>query len=403
MHIPALIAIAALVVSLVNFETRETTITSSVIQPAFTETADSPIAVGPMAGEPAIGDCNNDGNPDIILACGTCCGSTPDPKSGHVNVLLGDGRGNFTRAKGSPVRVASSARKVALGDMNNDKRLDILVAQHDSYDIVLLLGDGKGGFQAAPASPIAASSGSRPHTHDIVTGDVNSDGNMDFLTTNANDNNVSVMLGDGKGGFAPATGSPVAAGRHPYDVVLLNDLNADGKLDLVTPNLARNAVTVMLGDGKGGFAASQGSPFALGPRPGYVAIADINSDGKPDLVAAHDDDPLLAVLIGDGKGGFQAAQSSPIRTEKAVWGTALGDINGDGSKDIVTASMAGHHILVMLGDGKGGFAPAAKSQLRSGTMTNYVALADLNKDGKTDIIASNYGSGDVNIFLNSTK
>jgi hypothetical protein len=159
----------------------------------------------------------------------------------------------------------------------------------------------------------------------------------------------------------------------------------------------------MLGDGKGGFAASPGSPFTLGPRPGYVAVADINGDKKPDLVASHDDDPLLAVMIGDGKGGFQPTQASPIRTEKTVWGTALGDINGDGLNDIVTASMSGHHILVMLGDGKGGFAPATRSQLRSGTMTNYVALADLNKDGKIDIVASNYGSGDVNIFLNSTK
>jgi len=403
MNLPALLAIAALIVNLTNIQFCTTTAISSIRQPAFAETAESPIGVGPMAGEPAIGDCNNDGNLDIVIACGTCCGSKPDPESGHVVVLLGDGRGNFARAKGSPIKIASSARKVALGDINNDKRLDILVAQHDSYDIVVLTGDGKGGFVPAPSSPIAASRGGRPHTHDIVTGDVNGDGNLDFLTTNANDNNVSVMLGDGKGNFAHAIGSPVAAGRHPYDVVLLHDLNADGKLDLITPNMVRNEVTVMLGDGKGCFAVSQGSPFALGPRPGYIAIADLNGDGKPDMVAAHDDDPLVAVLIGDGKGGFQPSQSSPLRTEKAVWGTALGDINGDGINDIVTASMSGNHTLVMLGDGKGGFAPAAKSHLRSGTWTNYVALADLDKDGKPDIIASNYGSGDVNIFLNTTK
>src|SRR5262245_32460967 len=68
----------------------------------------SPIRVGPMAGDPVIADSNQDGNLDIILACGTCCGSQPDPSSGHVQVLLGDGRGGFKPAKGSPIPVGSS-------------------------------------------------------------------------------------------------------------------------------------------------------------------------------------------------------------------------------------------------------------------------------------------------------
>ena len=374
----------------------------SLKQPTFNQAAGSPIAVGPMAGEPAVGDCNNDGNPDIVLACGTCCGSQPSPLSGHVMVLLGDGRGGFARAKGSPITVAPSARKVALGDMNKDGRLDILVALHDSYEVTFLLGDGRGGFAPAPTSPVLAGNGPRSHTHDIAVADVNADGNPDVMTTNANDNTISVLLGDGKGGFTQAVGSPVRAGRHPYDVVTFNDLNGDGKLDLITPNLQGNAVTVMMGDGKGGFASSNGSPFALGPRPGYVAIADLNDDRKPDIVATHDDDPLVAVLLGDGAGGFTPASSSMIQTPSAVWGTGIADVNGDGKKDLVMSSSAGS-VVILLGDGKGGFAPAACSPLPAGKLTNYVAVADFNKDGKPDIVASNYASGDVNVFLNTTK
>src|SRR5262245_12708054 len=206
----------------------------------------SPIKVGPMAGEPVIADSNHDGNLDIILACGTCCGSPPDPLSGHVQVLLGDGRGGFRLAQGSPIPVGSSARKVAVGDANHDGHLDIFVAQHESYEVVALLGDGRGSFKPAPASPFVSASGPhvnpRAHTHAITTGDVNGDGNLDILTTNANDNSISVLLGDGKGGFAQSGALPVKAGRHPYDTIVLNDVNNDGKGDIVTPNLIGNAV-----------------------------------------------------------------------------------------------------------------------------------------------------------------
>jgi len=377
--------------------------------PIFNLAPGSPINVGPMAGDPVIADSNHDGKLDIILACGTCCGSPPSPLSGHVQILLGDGRGGFKPAQGSPIPVGSSARKVAVGDANRDGHLDIFVAQHESYDVVALLGNGRGGFKPAPASPFVAASGPnvhpRAHTHAITTGDVNSDGNLDLLTTNANDNSVSILLGDGKGGFAPSGNSPIKAGRHPYDTVVLNDVNNDGKADLVAPNLIGNAVMVMLGDGKAGFTRSPGSPFALGPRPGYVAVADLNDDGKTDLVATHDDDPLLAVLLGDGKGGFNPAPESPLRPPNLanpVWGIAVADLNGDGRKDLALGAQLDHGVMAMLGDGKGGFVSAPGSPMPAGKRTNYVAVADLNRDGKPDIVASSYGSGEITVFLNET-
>ena len=91
-----------------------------------------------------------------------------------------------------------------------------------------------------------------------------------------------------------------------------------------------------------------------------------------------------------------------IQTSSPVWGTGIDDVNGDGKKDLVVSSSAGS-VVILLGDGKGGFAPASCSPIPAGKLTNYVALADFNKDGKPDIVASNYASGDVNVFLNATK
>jgi peroxiredoxin len=374
--------------------------------PSFKIAPGSPIKVGPMAGEPVIADSNHDGNLDIILACGTCCGSPPDPLSGHVQVLLGDGRGGFKPAEGSPIPVGSSARKVAVGDANRDGHLDIFVAQHESYEVVALLGNGRGGFKPAPGSPFVAATGPqahpRAHTHAITTGDVNGDGNLDLLTTNSNDNSISILLGDGKGSFAPSANLPIKAGRHPYDTVVLHDVNNDGKADLITPNLRGNAVMVMLGDGKAGFTSAPGAPFALGPRPGYVAVADLNDDGKADLIATHDDDPLVTVLLGDGKGGFNPTPESPLRPPNPVWGVAVADLNGDGRKDLAMGAQLDHGVTIMLGDGKGGSVSAPGSPMPAGKNANYVAVADLNRDGKQDIVASSYGSGEITVFLNET-
>jgi len=376
--------------------------TNGAKQPIF-KPASAPIAVGPMAGEPATGDLNKDGFLDIVIPCGTCCGSAPSPMSGHVQVLMGNGRGAFAAASGSPIKISSSARKVALGDANRDGKLDILVAQHDSYEVVVLLGDGRGGFKPAASSPVVAASGPRPHTHDIAAADINADGKLDILTTNANDNSVSALLGDGRGSFAQAPGSPFRAGRHPYDVVTTCDVNNDGKLDLVTPNLRGNAIMVMLGDGTGSFSEAAGAPFAVQTRPGYVAVADLNRDGKLDIVATHDDYPIVAVLLGDGLGGFKPAPESPLKPSFAVWGVAIGDVNGDGANDLVCGSQMDDGIAILLGDGSGGFTESSAPAPRAGKMSNYVALADLNRDGKLDIVATSYGSGEVTIFLNATK
>lgn len=370
-------------------------------QPVF-KRAGASIAVGPMAGEPAAADLNKDGFLDLVIPCGTCCGSTPSPMSGHVQVLMGNGRGDFKAAPGSPIKIGSSARKVALGDANSDGKPDIFVAQHDSYDVVILIGDGRGGFKPASA-PIVAATGPRPHTHDISAADINGDGRIDILTTNSNDNTVSALLGDGRGGFTQAPGSPFRAGRHPYDVVTPSDINNDGKVDLVTPNLRGNAIMVMLGDGKGGFAESAGAPFAVQTRPGYVAVGDLNRDGKQDLVATHDDYPIVAVLLGDGLGGFKPTAESPLKPSFAVWGVAIGDVNGDGTNDLVCGSQMDDGIAILLGDGRGGFTESTTPAPRGGKISNYVALADVNKDGKQDIVATSYGSGEVTIFLNTTN
>jgi hypothetical protein len=352
-----------------------------------------------MAGRPAVGDCNGDGTPDIVVACGTCCGSRPDPRSGHLAVLLGDGKGGFRPASDSPIKIGPSVRKVALGDVDGDGQLDAVAVEHDTYFVTVLLGDGRGGFRPAPHSPVRAASGPRPHTHDVVLGDVNRDGRLDVLTTNVNDNAVSVLLGDGAGRFTPARASPVPVGRGPYDALVLADLDGDGVPDLATPNIGGNKIDVLRGDGTGGFARVPGAPFPVAERPGYVRAADVNGDGRPDLLATHDDVGLLTILLNDGGGRFRPAAGSPLRLPEVAWGFDAADLDGDGAVDLAMGVMERPRALVMLGDGKGGFREAPRVRLTAGGRPEYAVVADLDRNGRPDIVVGNYGSGDVSIFL----
>jgi hypothetical protein len=345
----------------------------------------SPINIGSRPNDIAVADWNKDGKLDVV----TCNdGDT-------VTVLLGNGRGGFTPALGSPVKAA--AHLIAVGDVNKDRNLDLALTHHDSFGVMVLLGAGDGRFAPAPGSPFAAHQGMKAHNHGLALSDLTGDGSLDITTSNQDDNSVSVLLGDGRGGFTPAAGSPFAVGRAPYPHAV-GDVNKDGNLDIVTPNVGSNNVTVLLGDGRGGFAPAANSPFAVATRPYYIAIGDVSGDALPDLITTHDDINLMTTLLGDGRGGFTAAPASPFDLERRAYKLVAADVNGDARADLVVGTEASDSVAVLLGNERGGYTPAASSPYRAGRNPR-VAVGDVNGDGKPDIITANNGSGDITVLL----
>jgi hypothetical protein len=155
------------------------------------------------------------------------------------------------------------------------------------------------------------------------------------------------------------------------------------------------ALTLLLNDGHGGFRRSE-LPLRTG-QPWFAAVGDVNGDTKPDVVATHHEQSKLTVLLGDGAGHFTESPNSPFDFGRSAFEVILADVNHDGRLDVLAA--AGEGVRVMLGDGRGNFQPAPGSPFLTGRGVWRLAVADMNGDGKLDIVTSNLESRSVSILL----
>ena len=306
-----------------------------------TEPAGSPFAVGVEPASVAVGDFNNDGNEDLAAA---------DNDSGTITVRLGAGDGTFAmQAAGSPFAAPDSPNEIAVGDFNNDGDEDLATAEL-SGGVAVRLGDGNGAFTTqSPGSPFAT--GNFPVS--VTVGDFNNDGAEDLATANLNANNITVRLGAGDGTFVnEAPGSPFAVGNGPRSVAV-GDFNNDGNEDLATANEGSDNVTVRLGTGDGSFATqSAGSPFAAGTDPFSVTFGDFNSDGNEDLATGNGGSDNITVRLGAGDGTFATqSEGSPFAAGDLPSFVAAGDFNSDGNQDLAAANLGSDNITIRLGAG----------------------------------------------------
>lgn len=196
--------------------------------------------------------------------------------------------------------------------------------------------------------------------------------------------------------FGPAPGSPVVVGEGPGQAILA-DLNGDGRLDLVTRHLLQKFIAVQIGDGTGRFAAASGSPIALKFQPGDVELADLNGDRIPDLAITESERDRVDLFFGDGKGGFRSAPGSPLTVsadaEFYTRSLDLLDLNEDGKLDIVTANRRRNTFASLLGNGHGAFSPGPTITIPSEEENvRFIAgdlFGDLDSDKHLDLVIVN--------------
>jgi len=360
--------------------------------PAQTVSFRDPIHLptGNHPGHITAADINHDGYPDLLIA---------NADGASITVYLGDGKGGFTQAKGSPVTGVEHPCDIAVGDFNSNGNPDLAVPSHGLKLVSILLGDGKGGFTLAPGSPMAVES--NPHPHGIAVADFNGDKKLDIVIDSWAENKLLVLYGNGDGTFAPK-GVKFDVGKWPYQRVRSADMNGDGIPDIITSNITSSSVTVLLGNGKGGFDRKD---TPVPDAPFGIAIGDFNGDHHPDVAVCHysgqgfdASKDGLSVLWGNGKGNFTLEKGSPFHVGHYPSMVAAGDINGDGIADIAVPNNMDNTISVFLG-GKNGIKEAKGSPFHVGRGPESIALADFNRDGKADLAVTDLDDNEVLVFI----
>jgi uncharacterized protein YjdB len=293
-------------------------------------TSASDVSVGDYPRSMAIGDFNGDGKQDFATANGY---------DNNVSVRLGTGNGAFTSA--TDVTVGAQPLSIAIGDFNGDGFQDFATANSLDDNVSIRLGDGSGGF--TPSFDVTV--GDYPNS--IVIGDFDDDGVEDLAVVNQNDDDVSIRIGySGSGAFTVPAGSPpdVNTGDVPRSITI-GDFNGNGRQDLAIVNVADDNVSIRLGDGLGGFTFY--SDVSVGDIPQQIAIGDFNGDGMQDLAIVNRGDDNVSILLGSGSGGFTSASNISVGNEPLS--IAIGDFNSDGKQDLATANLSGDNVSVRLG------------------------------------------------------
>lgn len=235
----------------------------------------------------------------------------------------------------------------------------------------------------------------------LVVADVNNDGKADVVTANQASNSVGVLLGNGNGTFQAATTYSAGASSNPHDVTVA-DVNADGKPDVLTANYTTNSAGVLLGNGNGTF--QPGVAYATGVAngaPAGIAVADVTGDGKPDLVTANGFGYNITVFAGTGTGSFQAPVSYALGPNAAPLDVTVADLNADGQPDLVVANAGSNTVALLMGRGGGGFLPGPYAVGAGASFIPYgVAAGDVNGDGRPDVVTANSANNTVSVLLN---
>ncbi len=315
-----------------------------------------------------VADVNGDGAPDLVMS--------------DLTVLLGDGFGSL---RSSPITRSPNTSSVVTGDFNRDGKPDLAVTSVAACNpgvqcpiiVTMLPGSGSDWFQAPKTYQTGLMQWSSANLG-IAAGDLNADGYLDLVIRSPLAPSVSVSLGDGQGNLsAPRiVDAPIGNDTYPgsYDVFVA-DVNQDGKPDIVVDS------GVLLGQGDGSFQSLIPFPGFPSPGPQRLAIADFNGDGKLDVAVslASQTNPGMAILMGDGRGNFTI--DSEWAAQDSAYGLIAARMNADSLPDLVVVSRG---ISVLLNKGNGTF-PTDSTHYNVGS-SERLGVGDFNGDGSNDVV-----------------
>ncbi len=348
-------------------------------------------SVGSFPAGLLVADLDADGLDDLMVA---------NANDGSVVFLKGLGNSDYFAPAGPPIAVGATPRGIAMGDLDEDGKTDLAVANEGEADtlpgsVSVLRGQGDGSFtlilQPNPEEPeeepgepgLPAELGTRA----VAIGDIDGDEHLDILALNSRANSISIFLGVGDGTFSVST--PLHTGSAPLGLALAH-LNEDDSWDVITADNNDDAVAVYLGTGDGGFGARRS--FSVGIAPNALVLGEVNGDGHVDVVASNVRSSDVTVLRGDGTGALGGGRTFVADLEPQA--LALGDFDGDDLMDLAVATEGakGPSLAILRNRGDGSL--YGVEDVPAGIAPPAVVAADVDDDALPDLILSSDG-GDL--------
>jgi len=327
----------------------------------------------------AVGDLNEDGYMDIVVA---------NSGTDNIGIFMGYGNGTFASQTLYSTGLGSRPYSIAVEDFNNDTLLDIVVANYGINSIGVLLGYGNGNF----ANQIITSLGSsRPLS--LATGDFNKDNLLDIAVANYGTLNIAILLGSNNGSFQIDSIYYMGYDSIPYAIAVA-DLNKDNKLDVAIVNYGTSELVILL-NYENGSSAIQKYSTGNGSHPSSVAIGDFNNDNKLDIAVANSDTSNIGIFLGNGNGTFTNQMNYSTGFGSHPQFLVVADLNNDIHPDIVVVDLQYNNVLVFKGNGNGSFSNLTTHSTGFNSDPCSIVFADFNNDNEIDIVVANNGTNNV--------